>query len=72
MVEGGATLFSSFLQNNLIDELHLFISPMVLGRGIGTFYDFSTSELFEAPTFKFRAISKSGNDIYSIATFNEY
>ena len=31
--EGGPTLFSSFLQQSLIDELFLTVAPQIVGRG---------------------------------------
>ena len=33
MLYGGASLVSSFIRENLVDEYHLFINPVVIGRG---------------------------------------
>jgi dihydrofolate reductase len=33
LLYGGATLVSSFIRENLIDEYHLFINPAVIGKG---------------------------------------
>lgn len=35
LVEGGPTLISSFLENDLADEIVLFSSPRIMGQGIG-------------------------------------
>ncbi|MFN3301794.1 MAG: dihydrofolate reductase family protein [Patescibacteria group bacterium] len=37
IVGGGATLNSSFLQGNLIDEIYLDVEPLIFGRGIKLF-----------------------------------
>ena len=34
MIEGGASVISSFIKENLADELKLFIAPKILGHGI--------------------------------------
>ena len=34
---GSATLVSSLLRDGLLDELHLFVFPLVLGSGKGLF-----------------------------------
>ncbi len=33
MIYGGAGIVSSFISKNLIDEYHLFINPVILGKG---------------------------------------
>ena len=37
IVYGGASFVSSLLDNNLIDELHLFINPVAIGEGLSIF-----------------------------------
>lgn len=37
MLYGGATLTSSFIQHDLIDEYYLFINPVALGSGLPIF-----------------------------------
>ena len=39
MLYGGASLVSSFIQNNLIDEYHLFLNPAAIGNGKPIFGD---------------------------------
>ncbi|RFS15187.1 dihydrofolate reductase family protein [Emticicia sp. C21] len=39
MLYGGAGLVSSFIQNNLIDEYHLFLNPSAIGKGKPIFGD---------------------------------
>lgn len=35
LVEGGSTVFSNFIKSGLVDRLHLFTAPILLGQGIG-------------------------------------
>ena len=37
IVYGGPTLVSSLLEQNLIDELNIFVNPVAIGRGMGIF-----------------------------------
>ena len=41
MLYGGASLVSSFIRKNLIDEYHLFINPAVIGKGKTIFNNLS-------------------------------
>ena len=34
LVEGGSQIFSQFVQENAFDEIRLFISPIILGKGV--------------------------------------
>ena len=67
LIEGGSEIFSSFLKSNLIDELHLFTAPKIIGKGKSSFDSFSINKLNEAPEFKIKEISHSGKDIHIIA-----
>ena len=39
IVYGGATFVASLLENALIDQLHLFVNPVAIGRGMQIFKD---------------------------------
>jgi len=39
MLYGGVSMVSSFIQNNLIDEYHLFVNPNAIGKGRSIFGD---------------------------------
>ena len=39
VVYGGATFVSALLEHDLIDELNIFVNPVVIGRGIRIFQD---------------------------------
>lgn len=53
LVEGGAFTFTEFLKQKSADELLLFTSPKIMGKGISTFkadykFDYSKSKLISA------------------------
>jgi len=39
IIYGGASIVSSFIRENLIDEYHLFINPVIIGKGKPIFND---------------------------------
>jgi riboflavin biosynthesis pyrimidine reductase len=39
LVEGGSEVFTSFLRENAVDKLLIFISPKILGAGISAIGD---------------------------------
>lgn len=67
MLEGGAKLLVSFLEANLIDELHLFIAPKIIGEGKRSFNSFFIENLSLAPQFIVKHVRKSDKDIEVIA-----
>lgn len=67
LVEGGANMFSSFIQSDMVDEYHFFISPKIVGNGKHTFADFNLAKLSDSPNLSIIALSQSGDDIHLIA-----
>jgi dihydrofolate reductase len=45
IVYGGATFVSSLIKHGLIDELHLFVNPAALGRGMAIFKELDSTQL---------------------------
>lgn len=43
LLYGGVSLVSSFIQQNLIDEYHLFINPTAIGKGRSIFGDLTAN-----------------------------
>jgi len=39
VVYGGATFVSALIEHDLIDEINIFVNPVVIGRGMGIFKD---------------------------------
>jgi len=63
LVEGGAEIHSSFIRQNLVDELHIFIAPKILGKGISAFDGFELKKLKDARRFEIKEIKRVGEDL---------
>jgi riboflavin biosynthesis pyrimidine reductase len=66
LLEGGAKTFSRFLEEKLVDEALIFLSPKVFGEGIQTFdkdLNFTDS---------IRSVEKVGTDVLMRFVLNEY
>jgi riboflavin biosynthesis pyrimidine reductase len=48
LVEGGGTVYTSFLQAGLFDQLTLFVAPLLLGRGVELVGDLTTRRVADA------------------------
>jgi diaminohydroxyphosphoribosylaminopyrimidine deaminase / 5-amino-6-(5-phosphoribosylamino)uracil reductase len=70
LVEGGASVYSSFLSEDLVQEIHFFISPKIIGNGRHSFEDFSINSLKDAAQFKITSLIQSGEDIHIVAQKN--
>jgi len=68
MIEGGANLFSQFIEYNLFDDAYFFIAPKIIGKGISAFCDYEINDLAKAGELKIVSTKMYGNDmlIYSI------
>jgi diaminohydroxyphosphoribosylaminopyrimidine deaminase/5-amino-6-(5-phosphoribosylamino)uracil reductase len=63
LVEGGASLFSQFLEQQLADKVILFIAPKILGQGKNIFESFRNFSLQSSVNLKNISFLNSGNDI---------
>ncbi len=50
IVYGGGTFVSSLIRKNLIDELHLFVNPVILGSGMPIFREVTERQHYRAAT----------------------
>lgn len=64
MVEGGGQTFSNFLQQDLVQRLHLFTAPVILGQGIGWAECFTLSSMAQKKELKSVKTQLFGNDLY--------
>jgi diaminohydroxyphosphoribosylaminopyrimidine deaminase/5-amino-6-(5-phosphoribosylamino)uracil reductase len=71
LVEGGATVLSAFLQQHLLDELHVFIAPLIIGAGRHPFERRTIETLDHAWRLHVRAVLRSGDDVHIIALKEE-
>jgi riboflavin biosynthesis pyrimidine reductase len=63
LVEGGASLFTSFLKEGLWDRLTVFSAPLVLGEGINSIGDLGISAVKDAVRLYDVIIKKIGSQI---------
>ena len=66
LVEAGPTLGTSLLKANLIDEIHLFQAPSLIGAGKSFISDLGINTLSDRRDFSIKSISVSGTDIETI------
>ncbi len=64
LVEGGAKIFSQFIESGFADKLHLFIAPKILGSGLSFSEGIELKNLSEAFVLKDCIISDIGEDKY--------
>lgn len=43
---GGARFLSALIENNLIDELHLFVNPTAIGKGLPIFHQLQQNQAY--------------------------
>lgn len=62
-VEAGATLNGSWLAQNLVDELLIYLAPRVLGQGLGCAHLPLPTPLTEAQRWRWQEIQPMGEDL---------
>ena len=63
LVEGGPTTLGAFFSAGLVDRLHLFLAPKVLGAGIDWVRGMNVATLAQAPEFKILQVRRHGPDL---------
>ena len=63
LVEGGSKIYSSFIKQNLFDDIYLFVSPKILGSGLKTFSEIKSKKLGDAVKLNIRKTQIVGDDI---------
>ncbi|MBT8401451.1 MAG: bifunctional diaminohydroxyphosphoribosylaminopyrimidine deaminase/5-amino-6-(5-phosphoribosylamino)uracil reductase RibD [Rhodothermia bacterium] len=63
LVEAGPALGSALIRERLVDRLHLFVAPKIMGNGIASFRDLGISQLDEAITFAQSKWEPVGDDM---------
>lgn len=64
LVEGGSRLYTSFIEENLFDDIALFISPKFLGAGLSTINDLGIRSMKDVYKLKINAFEKVGDDLF--------
>jgi diaminohydroxyphosphoribosylaminopyrimidine deaminase/5-amino-6-(5-phosphoribosylamino)uracil reductase len=63
MVEGGGALLGAFLDADLIDEVHLYVAPILIGGGRNAFEGDGFARISDAQRFRFSAPEQLGRDL---------
>jgi diaminohydroxyphosphoribosylaminopyrimidine deaminase/5-amino-6-(5-phosphoribosylamino)uracil reductase len=64
LVEGGSRLYTSFIDENLFDDIALFISPKLLGAGLSTINDLGIKSMKDVYKLKINSFEKVGDDLF--------
>lgn len=62
LVEGGAGIFSAFIQKKMWDEMNIFVAPKILGNGLSPFSKMNSNKIFSISDYKNVSIEKVEND----------
>ena len=68
LVEGGPTLAAAFLRAGLVDELHAYVAPVLLGAGPSAVGDLGITTIAAAVRMLPREVLHLGPDVLIIAT----
>jgi diaminohydroxyphosphoribosylaminopyrimidine deaminase/5-amino-6-(5-phosphoribosylamino)uracil reductase len=63
LIEGGAHLYSQFIEEDLFDDIYCFIAPKIIGAGLKPFRYFRIDELADAKNLNFEYQKNLDNDI---------
>ncbi len=66
LLEGGNVLASSFVKRKLIDKLHVFTAPLILGSGLPSVSDIGPSRLDRALRLARTSVKTSGDDCWMV------
>jgi len=63
LVEGGSKIFSSFIRENLFDDIKLFVNPKIIGNGLSSINNVGRSKIEKALKLKIANVEKVGDDV---------
>lgn len=67
LVEGGPTLATAFLRAGLVDEVHAYVAPVLLGAGRAAVGDLGGTSIDEALRLEPREVLRLGPDVLLVA-----
>ena len=68
LVEGGPTLAAAFLRAGLVDEVHAYVAPVLLGAGRSAVADLGIESIDGALRLTTRSVQVLGPDVFVAAT----
>ncbi|MEZ0447425.1 bifunctional diaminohydroxyphosphoribosylaminopyrimidine deaminase/5-amino-6-(5-phosphoribosylamino)uracil reductase RibD [Cellulomonas sp. ICMP 17802] len=70
LVEGGPTLAAAFVRAGLVDELHAYVAPVLLGSGPSAMADLGVVSIGDAVRLTTRSVIPLGPDVLVVATID--
>ncbi|MFC7406718.1 bifunctional diaminohydroxyphosphoribosylaminopyrimidine deaminase/5-amino-6-(5-phosphoribosylamino)uracil reductase RibD [Georgenia alba] len=67
LLEGGPTVLAAALRAGLVDELHAYVAPVVLGAGAGAVADLGVRTLEDAARWRTVDVRRLGDDMFLAA-----
>jgi diaminohydroxyphosphoribosylaminopyrimidine deaminase/5-amino-6-(5-phosphoribosylamino)uracil reductase len=67
LVEGGPTLAAAFLRAGLVDEVHAYVAPVLLGAGPSAMADLGVGTIGDAVRLTTRSVIPLGPDVLVVA-----
>lgn len=64
LVDGGPTLVSSLLRAGVADEIHVYLSPKLLGAGLDAVGDLGIGTLADVSNWEFAEVERCGPDLF--------
>lgn len=71
LVEGGPTLAAAFLRAGLVDEVHAYLAPVLLGAGPAAVGDLGIGSIGDALRLRPRSLRVLGPDVLLVADVHE-
>ncbi|MET0788603.1 MAG: bifunctional diaminohydroxyphosphoribosylaminopyrimidine deaminase/5-amino-6-(5-phosphoribosylamino)uracil reductase RibD [Cellulomonas sp.] len=72
LVEGGPTLAAAFLRAGLVDEVHAYVAPVLLGSGPSAMADLGVTGIGDALRLTTRSVIPLGPDVLVVATVDPH
>ncbi|MBO3085577.1 bifunctional diaminohydroxyphosphoribosylaminopyrimidine deaminase/5-amino-6-(5-phosphoribosylamino)uracil reductase RibD [Cellulomonas sp. zg-ZUI188] len=72
LVEGGPTLAAAFLTAGLVDEVHAYVAPVLLGSGRSALADLGITTIADALRLTTRSVRPLGPDVLVVATVDPH
>jgi diaminohydroxyphosphoribosylaminopyrimidine deaminase / 5-amino-6-(5-phosphoribosylamino)uracil reductase len=68
LVEGGPTLAAAFLRAGLVDEVHAYVAPVLIGSGPAAVADLGVTTIADAVRLETVSVLPLGPDVLVVAT----
>lgn len=72
LVEGGPTLAAAFVRAGLVDEVHAYVAPVLLGSGPSAMAELGVASIGDAVRLTTRSVIPLGPDVLVVATVDPH